>query len=173
MEAVNTRLEIGLALEPTAPLKVVPPELVMVRVPILVPTAPPMATSPVVLIVRFALPLTGPVTVVSVIGVAAPAPTVRLLFRLIAPVVIWPVDAPPMIDVPPMLTAVPLSPKVITPVPAAVTIPFTVIALGAVATTPPVKLMVSALSLPKAKVPVLAKVVVPAIVLDAPLIAML
>ena len=72
----------------TVPLKVVPPELVMVKVPTLVPTAPPTATTPAVLIVRFALPLLGPVTVVNVIGVAAVAPTVRLLFRAIAPVVI-------------------------------------------------------------------------------------
>ena len=65
-----------------------------------------------------------------------------------------------------------LSPKVITPVPAAVTVPFTVIALGAVATTPPVKLIVSE-PLPKVMVPVLAKVVVPAMVLVLPLIATL
>ena len=72
----------------TVPLKVVPPELVMVKVPTLVPTAPLTVTAPVVLMVRFALPLLGPVTVVKLIGVAAVAPTVRLLFRAIAPVVI-------------------------------------------------------------------------------------
>ena len=49
--AVNTRLEIGLAFEPTTPVKVVPPELVMVRVPtpdteeplISAPAIPPVA----------------------------------------------------------------------------------------------------------------------------------
>ena len=79
---------------------------------------------------------------------------------------------PPIVDVPPIVTAVLLSPKVITPVPAAVTVPFTVIALGAVATTPPVKLIVSE-PLPRAKVPVFAKVVAPAMVLVVPLMATL
>ena len=79
---------------------------------------------------------------------------------------------PPIVDVPPIVTAVLLSPRVITPVPAAVTVPFRVIALGAVAVTPPVKLMVS-LPLPRAKVPVLANVVAPAIVLVVPLMATL
>ncbi len=77
-----------------------------------------------------------------------------------------------MVDVPPIVTAVLLSPRVMTPVPAAVTVPFTVIALGAVAVTPPVKLMVSE-PLPNAKVPVFAKVVAPAMVLVVPLIATL
>ncbi len=52
-----------------------------------------------------------------------------------------------------------------TAVPAAETVPFTVTLLGAVATTPPVKAIVSP-PLPKVTVPVLAKVVVPAIVFD-------
>lgn len=73
---------------PTVLLKVVPPELVIVRMPMLVPTTPLTVTAPVVLIVRFALPLDGPVTVVRLIGVTAPAPNVKLLFRLIAPIVI-------------------------------------------------------------------------------------
>ena len=74
---------------------------------------------------------------------------------------------------PPIVNAVSVSPRVIKPVPAAVTVPFTLTALGAVAITPPVKLMVSVLSFPKDRVPVLANVVVQSIVLDAPLIAML
>jgi len=73
---------------PTAPPKVVPPELVMVMVPILVPTAPLTVTAPLVSKVKLAVPLDGPVTVVKLIGVAAPAPKVRLLFNAIAPVVI-------------------------------------------------------------------------------------
>ena len=51
-------------------------------------------------------------------------------------------------------------------------VPPKVTALGAVAITPPVKLIVSE-PLPKANVPVLAKVVVPAIVLVVPLMATL
>ena len=157
---------------PTVLLKVVPPELVIVRMPISVPIVLETVTAPVVLMVRFALPLDGPVTVVKLIGVASPAPKVRLLFRAIAPVVISPVEVPPMVEAPPIVTAVLLSPKVITPVPAAVTVPFTVIALGAVATTPPVKFIVSE-PLPKVTVPVLPKVVIPAIVLLLPLMATL
>ena len=75
----------------TVPLKVVPPELVMVRVPtpeVDVPAIVAPETAPAVLMVSCAVPLLGPVTVVKVIGVAAVAPTVRLLFRAIAPVVI-------------------------------------------------------------------------------------
>ena len=79
---------------------------------------------------------------------------------------------PPIVETPSIVTAVLLSPRVMTPVPAAVTVPFTVIALGAVATTPPVKLIVSE-PLPKETAPVLANVVVPAMVLLEPLIATL
>ncbi len=154
---------------PTVLPKVVPPELVIVRVPTLVPIAPLTVTVPAVSIARFALPLEGPVTVVRLIGVAALAPKFKLLFRLIAPVVMVPVEVPPMVDVPPIVSAVLLSPKVITPVPAALTLPLTVMALGAVATTPPVNAIVS-LPLPRVTVPVLAKVVVPAIELELPLI---
>ena len=63
-------------------------------------------------------------------------------------------------------------PKLITPVPAAVTVPLTVTPLGAVATTPPVKADVS-LPLPKVTVPVLENVVAPAIVLELPFSATL
>jgi len=77
-----------------------------------------------------------------------------------------------MVEVPPIVTAVLLSPKVITPVPAALTVPFTVMALGAVAVTPPVNAVVSP-PLPKVTVPVLAKVVAPAMLLLEPLIATL
>ena len=64
------------------------------------------------------------------------------------------------------------SPNVIRPVPAADTVPLIVTLLGAVATTPPVKAVVSP-PLPKVTVPVLAKVVVPAIEFVPPLIATL
>ena len=59
-----------------------------------------------------------------------------------------------------------------TAVPAADTVPFTVTLLGAVAITPPVKAIVSP-PLPKAKVPVFAKVVVPAMLFVPALIATL
>ena len=48
-------------------------------------------------------------------------------------------------------------PKLITPVPAAVNVPFTVTRLGAIAVTPPVKANVPVLA-PNANVPVLLKV---------------
>ena len=67
-----------------------------------------------------------------------------------------------------MVSAVLLSPKVMTPVPAALTVPLTVMALGAVAVTPPVNAVVSP-PLPKVTVPVLAKVVAPAMLLLEPL----
>ena len=60
------------------------------------------------------------------------------------------------------------SPKVITPVPAAVTVPFKLMLLGAIATTPPVN-AVASLPFPRVTVPVLEKVVAPAIVLLDPL----
>lgn len=72
----------------TVLLKVVPPELVIVMVPIRVPTAPLTVTAPLVSKVRLAVPLAGPVTVVRLTGVAAPAPKVKLLLRAMAPVVI-------------------------------------------------------------------------------------
>ena len=55
----------------------------------------------------------------------------------------------------------------ITPIPAALTVPFTFTTLGAVAITPPVKLNTS-LPLPKVTLPVFLKVVMPAIVLALP-----
>ena len=145
----------------TVLLKVVPPELVMVSVPTLVPTAPLTVIDPVVSKVKLALPLDGPVMVVRLIGVAAPAPKVRLLLSAIAPKVIVPVEVPPIVDVPPIVTPVLLSPKVITPVPAAVTVPLTVMALGAVAVKPPVKANVP---------PLVPKVTVPVLIIDTALV---
>jgi hypothetical protein len=84
--------------------------------------------------------------------------------KLTAPKVIWPVDAPPTVEVPATDTGLL---RLMTPVPAAVTVPFNVIEEGAVAVMPPVKLNVSE-PLPKMRVPVFAKVVAPAIVLDEP-----
>ena len=136
-----------------------------------VPTAPLTVTAPVVLIVRLeTVPLSVPVTVDKVIDVAAPAPTVNVApsARVAAPKVICPVDVPPTVELPPTLTPVSESPKVITPDPAAVTVPFKLILLGAVATTPPVNAVASP-PFPRVTVPVLENVVIPAIELLAPL----
>jgi hypothetical protein len=75
--------------------------------------------------------------------------------------VISPVDVPPTVVFPPTVTEV--VPRLITPVPVAVMFPLSAFEEGAVATTPPVKLIVSDPS-PKVSVPVLSKVVAPAMV---------
>ena len=118
-----------------------------------VPTAPLTVTAPVVLIVRLeTVPLSVPVTVDKEIGVAAPAPTVNVTpsDKVAAPIVICPVDAPPIVEVPVIETV----PKLITPVPAALTVPLIVLELGDVAVTPPVNAVVPT----KVRVPVLEKV---------------
>ena len=155
----------------TVLLNVVPPDWVMVTVPISVPTAPPMVAVPVVLIVILEAVLPAvPVTDERLKVLAIPVPTVSVTpsAKVAAPKVICPIEVPPTVELPPTLIPVLLSPNVMTPTPAAVTMPFKLIALGAVAITPPVKLIVSP-SLPKVTVPVFEKVVAPAIVFDAPL----
>ena len=75
----------------TVEANVVPPELVSVTVPILVPMAPLIVATPVVFRVRFEAPDEYPVTDDNEIGVAAPAPTVKVypvLLNVIAPMVI-------------------------------------------------------------------------------------
>jgi hypothetical protein len=98
--------------------------------------------------------------------VAAPTPTVNVVpvAKVVFPKVICPVEVPPTVEVPVIETV----PKLITPVPAAETVPLIVLELGAVAVTPPVNAIVS-LPSPKVTVPVLEKVVAPAIVLLDPL----
>ena len=148
----------------TPPVNVPVEQLVTVTVPILVPTAPDTVKEPVVLKVRFALPEPGPVTEDNEIGVAAPAaPTVNvaLLARVMAPMVIWPVEVPPTTEVP--VTETGLF-RLMTPVPAAVTLPYNVMPEGWVAVTPPVKVYVPLL--PRVKAPVLEKVA--ALVMAAP-----
>ena len=132
--------------------------------PIFVPIAPFRITAPVDVTVRLltapaAVPLTDP----SVIAFAIPVPTVRVtaLAKVALPSVIAPVDVPPTVVVP--ATETPVLPKLISPTPAAVMVPLSVLEEGAVAATPPVKLIVSAPS-PKVSVPVLLKVVAPAMV---------
>ena len=83
--------------------------------------------------------------------------------KVAAPSVIVPVEVPPIVAELATVTPVSLSPKVITPVPAAVMVPLTVIALGAVAVKPPLKANVPPL-VPKVTVPVLLIVTVLVIV---------
>ena len=83
----------------TVLLKVVPPEFVIVIVPMSVPTAPTV-TAPVVLIVKFdALPPAVPVTDDKLKVLAMPVPTVKVTpsARVAAPKVIAPVEVPPTV----------------------------------------------------------------------------
>jgi len=121
--AVSTMELILSSAPPTAPEKVAPPELVMVSVPISVPIAPDTSIVLRVLNVTLeAVPPVVPVIVVIDIGVAAPAPMVRVTpsDSVTAPVVIWPVEVPPMVEEP--VTEIGLF-RFMTPVPAAVTAP--------------------------------------------------
>ena len=163
--AVNTRLEIGLALEPNAPLKVVPPELVMVRVPISVPMVLLTATAPVVLIVRLeVLPESVPATEIRLIALALPVPIVKVTLsaKVVAPKLIAPVAVPPMVVLARMLTGVVA--KLITLVELfAAIVPDRYFVLGAVAVKPFVNVKVPPLA-PRVKVPVLLKVTASVIV---------
>ena len=163
--AVRTTLAIRSAPPPTAPLKVVPPELVMVKVPISVPMVPLTATAPVVLIVRFeARPDAVPATEVKLIALAMPVPKVKVTLsaKVIAPKLIAPVAVPPIAVVARMLTGV--VPKLIALVVLlAASVPDRYFVLGAVAVKPLVKVSVPPLA-PKVKVPVLLKVTVSVIV---------
>ena len=137
--AVNTKLVIGLPLDPTAPLKVVPPELVMVRVPTPdtdVPVISAPATPPVAKVKLKPAPVTAPI-VKSATSVAA------FVLRLLA--------APKV-----------MAPKVIGAL-VLLIVPLIVLELGAVAVKPPVKTKVPLLA-PKAKVPLLLKVTASVIV---------
>ena len=157
--AVNTKLVIGLPLDPTAPLKVVPPELVMVRVPMSVPIVLLTATVPVVLIVRLeVLPESVPTTELKLIALALAVPIVKvtLLAKVVAPKLIAPVAVPPMVVLAKMLTGVVA--KLITLVELfAAIVPDKYFVLGANAVRPFVNVKVPPLA-PKVKVPVLLKV---------------
>ena len=134
-----------------------------------VPTAPLTVTVPVVFNVKLEdEPFNVPVTEDKLNVFALPVPTVRVTpsAKVAAPKVIAPVDVPPTVESPETVTA--LVPKLITPVPAAVIVPLIIFELGAVAVTPPVNAVVSP-PFPRVTVPVLEKVVAPAIVLLDPL----
>ena len=153
----------------TVLVNVVAPDRVTVTVQISVPTIL-TETVPVVLIVRLEdEPPAVPVTVHKVIFAAyAPPPTVNVApsAKVTAPKLIAPVDVPPTVESPETVTAV--VPKLIAPVPAAVIVPLIIFELGVVAVTPPVNAIVSP-PFPNVTVPVLEKVVAPAIVLLDPL----
>ena len=157
--AVNTKLVIGLALEPTAPLKVVPPELVMVRVPMSVPMVLLTATAPVVLIVRLeVLPESVPATELKLIALALPVPMIKVTLsaKVVAPKLIAPVAEPPMVVLAKMLTGVVA--KLITLVELfAAIVPERYFVLGAIAVKPLVKVKVPPL-VPSVNVPLLLKV---------------
>ena len=157
--AVNTKLVIGLPLDPTAPLKVVPPELVMVRVPMSLPIVLLTATAPVVLIVKLeARPKSVPATELRLIALLMPVPRVKVTLsaKVVAPRLMAPVAVPPMVVLAKMLTGVVA--KLITLVELfAAIVPDKYFVLGANAVRPLVKLKVPALA-PKVKVPVLLKV---------------
>ena len=120
----------------TAPVKVVPPELVTVKVPMLVPIAP-TETTPVVLIVIFCAVPVEPVIDVMVSALRAPVPIVKLApeDKVVAPRVMAPVAVPPSkvvaVTLTVLLKLITLAPVLAAIVPAKVTL------LGAVAVKPP------------------------------------
>ena len=163
--AVNTTLAMRSELVPTAPLKVVPPELVIVRVPISVPMVLLTATAPVVLIVRLeAKPEAVPATELRLIALAMPVPRVKVTLsaKVVAPRLIAPVAVPPSAVVAKMLTGV-VAKLITLVVLLAAIVPDRYFVLGAVAVKPLVKVKVPPL-VPKVKVPVLLKVTASVIV---------
>ena len=154
----------------TVDWKVVPPDWVTVKVPISVPTAPPMVTTPVVLIVKFeAVPEAVPLIALVLTVVAPPEPKVNVTpsESVAVPKVIVPLPADnvelPVNEVVPSVNAVLV----------VVTLPFTVVELGLLplpeVETPPVKVNAS-LPLPKVTVPVFKKLTAFVIVLLLPVI---
>ena len=154
----------------TVLLKVKPPVFVTNIVPISVPTMPLTVTAPLVFIVRWESALSAvPLTAARDIGVPALLPTVNVTLSDIvtAPMVIWPVEVSPTRDVP--VTATGTAPRLMTPIPEALTRPKRFIALCVIAVRPPVKVNESvALLVPSVNDPVFKNVVVPAMVLSAP-----
>ncbi len=138
--------------------KAAPPLLVMVKVPISVPTAPLTFTAAVLLKVTFdELPLLTPLIAPVLIGVAAPLPNVKVTPSLIvtAPNVIVPVPAVIVVSA---VTVVLLLPRFTLWLVAEI-VPATDLLEGAVAVTPPVKLELSPESFPNVRAPVLLNVV--------------
>ena len=159
------------------PVKFALAELVMVMVPMSVPTAPVTMTALVVLMVKLlTVPAAVPVTAARLIALAMPVPTVRVTLsaRVALPRSILPVVAPPTVAS--AVTETPVLPPprvmVLVPVVAAI-VPAMLTEEGAVAVTPSTKVVLSAASLPRVTVPVFRKVVVPAMLLMLPVMATL
>jgi hypothetical protein len=155
----------------TAPVKAVPPELVIVKVlrPIEeVPTVPLTLILPVVFNVRLdKLVVAPPVTELKLIGAAVPVPIVNVLLLTIfvAPKVICPVEVPPTVVLAVTLIG---ELRLITPVPAADIVPAIFTCEAAVAVIPPVNAFVLVFTAPIVIVPVLPSVVTPEILLLLP-----
>ncbi len=144
----------------------------MVIVNVLSALLPPIAPLTVIAPVVFKLKLDELAvvvlsTVLKLIAAAAPVPIVKVLplASVVAPKLICPVDVPPMFVVSTTLTL----PRLITPVPAAVIVPCTLICEGVVAVTPPINAVVLLAALLIVTVPLLPKVELPAILLFVPL----
>ena len=145
---------------PTVLLKVVPPELVIVRIPISVPIVLETVTAPVVLIVKLeARSKSVPATELKLIALALPVPIVKVTLsaKVVAPKLMAPVAAPPMVVLAKMLTGVVAKLITLLSVVAAI-VPDKYFVLGAVAVKPPAKVKVS-LPSPKNKAPEVPKVV--------------
>ena len=169
LSAVSVIVTVSAA---TVPWKSVPPDCVIVTVPMSVPTASATVTTPVVFTVKLeSEPLATPLTASRLIAFAIPVPTVSVTPSLIvaSPRSIVPVAAPPIVAFAVTVTPVPLSPSVVVLAPVvAATVPATLTADGAVAVTPPTNVVLSPEPSPSVTAPVLAKVVVPAIEFVAP-----
>ena len=142
--------------------KVVPPELVILRLPISVPTVPVTEAVPKVLMVKLlADPPAVPAIAAKLTALLIPVPTVRVApFSIIEfPNVMAPVDIPPTKAFPFLIRSGAF--KFITPVPSAATVPIRLINDGLEAVTPPLKLNKSVPALPRVNVPRFKKEVLP------------
>ena len=149
---------------------VVPLPAVCVRLAALIAAAVTSLAEVIVIAPRSCVAPTTPVRVMS----PEPAISVRFCAKSVRPSTVPPKLIAPFAVlitevVPANVKPVLLSPKV-TVLPAVLICPLRVIALGAVATTPPVKFRISPTSLPSASVPVLRKVVLLATVFVVPVI---
>ncbi len=152
----------------TVDWNVTPPELVIVTVPMSVPTASATVTTPVVLSVRFdEVPKAVPDTASRLMALPIPVPTVSVTLSasVTSPRSIRPVAAPPTAALAVTDTPVFASPSVIVlAADVAATVPAIDTELGAVAVTPAVNVSVSPASLPKVSAPVFENVVAVSIV---------
>ena len=158
------------ALALTAPPKVAPPELAIVKVPRSVPIVLDTVSVPMVLIVRFeGVPPAVPAIDERVIALAIPVPRVSVTpsASVVAPKVMVPVEPPPRVVLAETLTG--LVPKLIAPLEAAI-VPAMILVLGAVAVNPLLIVNVPP-DTPNARVPVLLNDTALAIIESLALIA--